>query len=544
MQDLHFSIDWLKQELQGLPPRAIIAFVARIARRAHHEFFEFIQVCVEYLDRFANGEIEVFQKLVYYEDYSRNELDYADDADYCDYVVVDAVKSACSAVSQEQNNQQHSNAINSAAHAAYESTIYRIQNITKIVSPRAAKAVRGDIEFLKKACSQETFDFKLESFGPLWLPDELSDSERQAHPDFEGNIFHLRLLLKFAHANKEDRISLSNELKSLDRPALFGAKLNGINLSGVKLKSPNFIRASFDGAKVERAELVSADFRGANLASAKFRNVNLKSTNFTSANLKDATFASIEISGACFDFCRLGGTVLIDTDMSQIVGLENCIHSKPSVIDRNSLIKNSNLPRPFFYGCGLSDWEIEATKLFDPALRSEQRVDILYEIHRLQEDQPIQFFSIFISYSNDDKTFAEKLYEELQNVGVRCWYAPKNIKPGQKIHEQIDSAIQSYDRLLLILSKSSMQSNWVKTEIANAMEKERDQGRKVLFPVRIVKFDSVLDWKCFNADQGIDSAREVREYFIPDFTNWDDPDSFSRSFERLLTALRVNDTLP
>lgn len=38
-------------------------------------------------------------------------------------------------------------------------------------------------------------------------------------------------------------------------------------------------------------------------------------------------------------------------------------------------------------------------------------------------------------------------------------------------------AIRAHDRLLLILSEDSMNSEWVKTEIANAREKERREGR-------------------------------------------------------------------
>ena len=51
---------------------------------------------------------------------------------------------------------------------------------------------------------------------------------------------------------------------------------------------------------------------------------------------------------------------------------------------------------------------------------------------------------------------------------VRCWFAPHDIQGGRKIHEQIGEAIRVYDRLLLILSEHSMNSEWVKTEIAHA----------------------------------------------------------------------------
>lgn len=41
------------------------------------------------------------------------------------------------------------------------------------------------------------------------------------------------------------------------------------------------------------------------------------------------------------------------------------------------------------------------------------------------------------------------------------------------------------------------------------------------------------------ADTGKDSTREIREYFIPDFSNWKDHDSYESAFERLLKDLRA-----
>ena len=139
-------------------------------------------------------------------------------------------------------------------------------------------------------------------------------------------------------------------------------------------------------------------------------------------------------------------------------------------------------------------------------------------------NEPIQFYSCFISYSTGDQPFAERLHADLQNKGVRCWFAPHDIQGGKKIHEQIDEAIRVYDRLLLILSDHSMNSEWVRTEIAQARKRERRENRRMLFPVRLVSFEALRDWECFDADAGKDSAREIREYFIPDFSNWKDFD--------------------
>jgi len=92
---------------------------------------------------------------------------------------------------------------------------------------------------------------------------------------------------------------------------------------------------------------------------------------------------------------------------------------------------------------------------------------------------------------------------------------------------------------LLILSDASMNSNWVKTEIANARAREQQQNRQMLFPISLVPFDRIRSWKLFDADTGIDSAREIREYFVPDFSNWKDHDSYAKAFERLVRDLKA-----
>jgi len=114
------------------------------------------------------------------------------------------------------------------------------------------------------------------------------------------------------------------------------------------------------------------------------------------------------------------------------------------------------------------------------------------------------------------------------------------IKGGKKIHEQIDDAIRPHDRLLLLLSPHSIKSSWVETEISKARKREERDQRRVLFPLRLVEFQILRDWECFDADTGKDSAREIREYFIPDFTNWNDHDAYREAFDALLQDLTAN----
>jgi hypothetical protein len=96
-----------------------------------------------------------------------------------------------------------------------------------------------------------------------------------------------------------------------------------------------------------------------------------------------------------------------------------------------------------------------------------------------------------------------------------------------------------YDRLLLILSDNSMISEWVNTELANARQREIREKRRMLFPISLVPYDRIKEWKAFDADTGKDSAREIREYFIPDFSSWKDHDSYQKAFQRLLRDLKA-----
>jgi hypothetical protein len=83
---------------------------------------------------------------------------------------------------------------------------------------------------------------------------------------------------------------------------------------------------------------------------------------------------------------------------------------------------------------------------------------------------PIQFYSCFISYSSKDQEFADRLYADLQNKGVRCWFAPEDLKIGDRIRDRIDESIRLRDKLLLILSESSIASEWVEHEVESALE--------------------------------------------------------------------------
>jgi hypothetical protein len=276
------------------------------------------------------------------------------------------------------------------------------------------------------------------------------------------------------------------------------------------LRSANLRGANLRGANLDGAVLKGASLRGANLRNATLRGANLSSVNLLRADLH----------GTDLGDALTGATSFAGIDLSEAKGLETIRHAGPSIIDIDTISRShGRIPEIFLRGCGLPD----------------EFIVYIGSIFR----RPIEFYSCFISYSTKDQEFADRLHADLQAKGVRCWFAPEEMKAGRKLHEQIDEAIRLHDKLLLILSEHSMSSNWVETEIANAREREKREGKQLLFPITLVPFEAIKQWKLFDADIGIDSAREIREYFIPDFSKWKNHDSYQTAFQRLVKDLKA-----
>jgi hypothetical protein len=143
----------------------------------------------------------------------------------------------------------------------------------------------------------------------------------------------------------------------------------------------------------------------------------------------------------------------------------------------------------------------------------------------------IQFYSCFISYASKDEEFANRLYTDLQHSGVRCWFAPEDMKIGDRIRHRIDDSIRLHDKLLLILSETSVTSQWIEQEVETALDKEREQGVEVLFPVRVD--DAVM-----SQQRGWPALIKNTRH-IGDFCKWANFADYQRAFTRLSKDLRV-----
>jgi hypothetical protein len=170
-----------------------------------------------------------------------------------------------------------------------------------------------------------------------------------------------------------------------------------------------------------------------------------------------------------------------------------------------------NLPVPFLRGCGLPDHLIDYLSL--------------------SKRDATQFSSRFISYSSKNQVFAERLYADLQNKGVRCWFAPHDLPIGAKTWDAIDEAIRLRDKLLLILLKASITSEWVEDEVNKAYAEERSRKEVVLFPIRVD--NTVIS----TGEPWAVKLRDQRN--IGDFRQWKQPAAYEKNLDQLLRDLKA-----
>ena len=90
-----------------------------------------------------------------------------------------------------------------------------------------------------------------------------------------------------------------------------------------------------------------------------------------------------------------------------------------------------------------------------------------------------------------------------------------------------------YDKLLLVLSSTRMNSEWVEDEVYDGFEEER-RRRKHRCCFRAAR-------DRLHADTDKPWAARCAGRHIADFSNWKDHDAYKKAFDRLLRDLKAND---
>ena len=238
-------------------------------------------------------------------------------------------------------------------------------------------------------------------------------------------------------------------------------------------------------------------------------------TPLAGANLIEANLSKSELNRSNLSEAFIAWSCFGDNDLSHTQGLEKVKHFGPSTIGIDTIFRSEGkIPEEFLRGAGVPEHFISYTGYLNA--------------------KAFECNSCFISYSGKDRKFIEKLNADLQKEGIRCWFAPEEMKMGDESRQRVNQQIRIHEKLLIVLSAFSIESAWIQQEVEAALEEERARNRSILFPIRLdnSSLDGEKKW-----------LRNLQKtHPIYDFSSWDNWESYYEQFFLLLNDLETNVT--
>jgi hypothetical protein len=321
----------------------------------------------------------------------------------------------------------------------------------------------------------------------------------------------IKVDLSYADFIKANFSGIDLSYANLRNAKLIETDLSYANLSNADLSNADLSNADLSKASLSKASLSNANLFNADLFNANLRNANLRNANLIEASLIEANLIEANLSGA-----TVGSIVFGDVDLSETKGLEEIKHSYPSTIGIDTIYKSKGkIPDVFLRKAGVPE-------------------DLITYLPSLM-GKAVDYYACFISFTEKDDQFSERLYNDLLANGVRCWRWKEDAKWGKTLMKSIDEAVRTYDKLVVICSEQSLQSPAVIREIERALQKEDELARQgkddeVLFPVRLDDY-IFANWQHYR-------KADVLSKNVGDFRNWTDPDAYNKCLNRLLRDLK------
>jgi hypothetical protein len=322
---------------------------------------------------------------------------------------------------------------------------------------------------------------------------------------------------------KKGRVEKWNQRRQREEeiPSLSGAHLSLADLSGADLIYANLRGANLRGANLSEANLRGANLRGANLMRADLSEANLRGANLTESNLQNAW---------------TGWTLFSFVDLSTVKGLDSIEHMGPSGIDLGTLSESKGrISEPFLKGCGITPWEILSCRLYDPNLTPHEISELQYQVFDKRANGPLFIGGVFISYSWSNAKFVDKLYARLKEEQASVWLDRHDMVAGA-LQKQIHRAIRLNDIVVLVLSKASIESDFVANELEMARKKEKEEKRDVLCPIAL---DGAWKKKLDADEPNRALWLTLKQKNVLDFSKWKTK-AFEPVYEKLVRGLKIN----
>lgn len=251
---------------------------------------------------------------------------------------------------------------------------------------------------------------------------------------------------------------------------------------------------------------------------------------FSNSGITGTAFNSFNLEKTIFKTCLHSRNIFSNTSIAKhTFQLNNkCEDSNYSLIDLHSLAKSDVIHLSILDSLfGIKEYDIKT--------------------YAVGMTQNIKLQSVFISYSFNDKEFANKLNDSLKRKGVFTFLWEKNAPGGKRLKSIMSENINSYDRVLFIASENSIKSEACQYELTNARAKQDKLWKTIFIPIHIDDFLFTLQKEEIRPrhkrDEYWENINDLREINSLDFkklrvVNTSNEDEFERLVYKLIEALK------
>jgi hypothetical protein len=92
---------------------------------------------------------------------------------------------------------------------------------------------------------------------------------------------------------------------------------------------------------------------------------------------------------------------------------------------------------------------------------------------------------VFISHSSKDKGFVRRIAADLVANGVKIWIDEQQILVGDSVPEKIAQGLAESDFFLIVISRNSVESTWVRKELNSALVHEIERRKVHILPIMV-----------------------------------------------------------
>src|SRR4051794_31142662 len=191
--------------------------------------------------------------------------------------------------------------------------------------------------------------------------------------------------------------------------------LSGISLSNFSFRYHNLRNVDLSYAVLHRVTFMDAtcneiSFEGAQILFARFLSP-MKTCNLSNTVIVGSAFNSV-ITGSDFTGAQLLGNSFSHFSLRGARGLDALAECNGNSVGIDTFFYSGGLPEVLLRGSGVPAEFIQyASSLVGKA---------------------IEYYSCFLSYSSKDDGFARRLYNDLQGKNIRTWFAPEDLKIGDR----------------------------------------------------------------------------------------------------------------